>query len=306
MSEKPIPEFKIRLDDGISEHDDAPKGSSKPDVPEVKRGNKPQRNPALIPLILIILIFVAAIVGYLDIRNRLLSFHSTGSRETQHLAEDLQSKFSSLSIKFSALEESVKKLSDAQDTLNKSVSSLNDNLIKSNKSITAINSSKADKSSLKESLSSIEKQLLPLTEGIKKTSAETAALSDKLNSDMTDLSAASARVSISIKALQQVIESLQAEKASKKELLTEIDHVENVMKANQSQNDNQAMEVMQSLQNIETRIRVLEAKAGLPSTSSNKSSVSKPVRSTGPATASEPQPPSLPQSGDLIEQDITH
>jgi chromosome segregation ATPase len=305
MSDKSKSEFKISLDDGVVDPDDTRKPTNKPEAVRKKRGEKPDRNLSLFSFVPVALIAVVMIAGYLDIRNRLLSFHSAGSQETRNLAEDLQSKFSSLTIKFSTLEESTKGLTEAGSTLSASVSSLNEALKKTDKSISGIKASKADKNSLDNALKEIEKRVSPLSEAIKKTATDTAIMSAKLNASITEMTTVSAKVSDDIKAMELVVETLQSEKASKKELLTEIDHLENVLNASRNQSEKQASDFATSIRRLELKISSLEAKAGLAPSSSNKASGSKPALVVpGEQTSGSPSPTPA-QSGDLIERDIT-
>jgi chromosome segregation ATPase len=66
----------------------------------------------LIPLLLVIILAVA----YLDIKNRVVSTQNTGSMGVQNLSKDLESRFSSLSLKQAKLEEQYYELTQKIET----------------------------------------------------------------------------------------------------------------------------------------------------------------------------------------------
>lgn len=306
MSEKPTREFKIRLDDGSADHDDEPKPTpSKAEAVRVKRGLKPDRNLSWVSYLLIFVVIAVMIIGYFDIRNRLLTMHSSGSQETQHLSEDLQSKFSSLGIKLSNLESTLNTLSENQTQLTETVSSLKGQLAKTDKSVSNFSSTKADKKSVTSSVSKIEKELASLTESTKKNTAETAILSAKLTATLSEINSASAKASEDLNALRAIVDALQTDKASKKDLLTEIDHIENVLKTSQTKIDRQTADVLQSVQRLDMRVNAIEVKVGLPTPSGGSSDAGTSTSSESGDPSSEAPSPSLPAPGGLIERDIT-
>ncbi len=304
MNDKPDQEFKISLDDGLLEQDDVRKPTPKTSEAIImNRGQQPDRNITWIPYVLIVILVGAMIAGYFDIRNRLMSVHSSGSMETQHLSEDLQSKFTNLSNKFSDLEVSLKNLTEGQNKLTESLTSVKSELEKVGKSVSSLKSTKADKKELSASVNNVENEVAALTESVKKNTADTAVMSAKLKVTLTEMEASSAQVSEKLNALKAVLDAIQTDKASKKDLLTEIDHVENVLKANRAQNDKQTGGMLQSIRQMEGRIGALEVKAGISSPTGKQSAA--PVSSGASSEkASAPPSPSAPGPGGLIERDI--
>ncbi len=304
MNEKSISEFKISLDDDAIDPDGAGTPQKKKEPVKKKTGKKSSRNLNWIVFVLVALIILAMAFGYLDIRNRLLSFHSTGSQETRHLSEDLQSKFTTLSTQFTTLEESVKGLTENGSDLSASVSSLDKALKKADKAISGLKASKADQKKLDKTLGDIKKQLSPLSEEVKKVTADTAVMSAKLNAGLTEMNTLSTEISDNIKSLKLAIDALKAEKASKKELLTEIDHIENVLKASENQSEKQSANVATSIRRLELRLRSLEIKAGISPPGDNQIQDDRAADAVPGEEASDAS--STPsQPGDLIERDIT-
>jgi chromosome segregation ATPase len=260
----------------------------------------------LVSYLLIGVVIAAGVIGYFDIRNRLLSVHSSGSQETQHLSEDLQSKFASLGIKISNLESTLNTLSESHTKTAENVSTLKAELAKTNKTVSNNSSEKADKKSVSSSVSTIKNELASLTESTKKNTAETAILSAKLTTTLTEINTASMKVSEDLNALRAIVDAIQADKASKKDLLTEIDHIENVLKTYQSKTDKQTAAVLQSIQRLDMRTNAIEVKVGLPTSSRGSSDASASQQDSGSGDTSSAAPSSsLPAPGGLIERDIS-
>lgn len=308
MSEKSSKEFKIRLDedDGTVEHDEAIKpASSKNDAGREKRELKLDHNFSWISYALISVLIVAVVIGYFDIRSRLLNVHSSGSQETQHLSEDLQSKFSSLGIKLSNLESTLDSLSESHAELSNTVSSLKDDLSKTNKSVSGISSSKADKKSVSSSVKKLEKELSSLSESIEKNAANTAVVSAKLTATLTAVDKSSEKVSNDLNALKAAIETMQTEMASKKDLLGEIAHIENVLKTSQADIDKQRAALLQSIQRLDMRTHSIEVKLGLATSSGGSETEEPTTEDASGETSSESPSSSNLEPGGLIERDLS-
>lgn len=308
MSEKPNSGFKIRLDDGTEDTGVHPESSAnKTDTGENRGRPKSARNISWVSYVLITSILAVMIFGYFDIRGRLLTVYDSGSKETQHLSDDLESKFSSLAVKLSNMEASLEDLSKAQTKLSASVLSLEKGIEKADKSISGITSSKADKKSVASSIKKIDKQLTSLSESIKKNSTAGAVVSAQLKSALNELDNASIKFSEEMNSLSALLDAVKADKASKKDLLAEIDHIENVLKTNQAARDRQAASILQTLQRLDMRTNALEVKTGvakIPGKDTGADSTT-PSAETGNAATSSSASPSLLEPGELIERDIS-
>jgi chromosome segregation ATPase len=202
------------------------------------------------------------------------------------------------------LNETVAGLSKREEALNTSLSSLQKALNQVDKSVTAVKSSKADRKTIDNTLKDIDKKLSPLSKEVKKVVADTAVISAELSAGLTEMETVAKKVSDDFKALNLVIDALQADKASKKELLAEIDHIENVLKTSGNQNEKQAADFATSIRRLELRIRSLEEKSGISPPSSNQLTDSTPAASATDDQRSDTQSPAPLPSGDLTEQDI--
>lgn len=306
MNEKKSKEFKISLDDASAEHEDLENlPSKKTSAKEKSTGGQPVQSPPWLIYILIVVVIAAMVAGYFNIRNDLVSVDSSGSQKTQVLSEDLESKFSELSGKFSSLEASLNTLAEAQTGLTESVAALKDDVSKAEKSISSLTSSKVDKKSLNKSLSEVKEQMGSLKKSVDKNIAETAVMSAKLIAALNEMDSLFTKASEDQNALKALMDGIQTDKASKKELLTEIDHVENVLKTNQDQIDQRISSTLETLQRLEMRTSALEAKAGLSGKTKATADEAEADRQAV-ENKQEPQTPALPEPGELIERDISH
>lgn len=95
----------------------------------------------LIPCLLVIVLTIA----YLDIKNRVVKTQNTGSMGVQNLSKDLESRFSSLSLKQAKIEE---ELSKASKTLDTATAALQVNLKKATAELKRQIDAKPDRSTL--------------------------------------------------------------------------------------------------------------------------------------------------------------
>jgi len=113
----------------------------------------------LIPCLLVIVLAIA----YLDIKNRVVKTRNTGSMGVQNLSKDLESRFSSLSLKQAKIEED---LAETSKTLETAAAALQVNLKKATTELKRTIDAKPDRSAL----TAVEKKVE------KKTDASIAAL----------------------------------------------------------------------------------------------------------------------------------
>ena len=95
----------------------------------------------LIPCLLVIVLTIA----YLDIKNRVINTQNTGSMGVQNLSKDLESRFSTLSLKQAKIEEELSKTSQTVET---ATAALQVNLKKSTAEMKRMIDAKPDRSAL--------------------------------------------------------------------------------------------------------------------------------------------------------------
>jgi hypothetical protein len=180
----------------------------------------------LIPCLLVIVLAVA----YLDIKNRVVSTQNTGSIGVQNLSKDLESRFSSLSLKQAKLEEQLAENTKTMETataalqvkINKSITEFKGNIeSKANRSdLTALakkteagmSALKGDVADLKASFAKFDEdlagQILLMAEGLKKDQERMVAVEKKTQQlDTEKLSKESLNLSLGLErlALQELV-----------------------------------------------------------------------------------------------------
>jgi len=297
---KPEPEFKIRLDDETHE----PENEAIPDTD--MDGGKNNRRIS-VPMILgSILILFAIAAGYYDIRKRVDTVYSSGERDAQNLSMDLQSKFSALSVKFAEMEVTIKKLSEMQTNMEKRVGesaknldSLNGRMKKAGRNIEWLTLRKAAQKKVDSDLAKVDKKIGPISKGLKKAGESIDSLDKRLDSRLGQLQGSLREMTLALKNARNKIAAVQAEKSSKKELLTEIRQIENSLRAHRNN-------LKLTKRRLDTRIGALEKQLGIQTKTTGS-----PVSTTAPSAGKSAQTPtqettnnSLPKPGQMIEQDI--
>jgi DNA repair exonuclease SbcCD ATPase subunit len=174
MVKKNSDEFQMRFSENDIGDDDS---VMREEILE-RRLEKLSTRVALISILVPVLIFVIFTFAYLDIKQRVYSMHDTGVDELQKLSRDLESKFSSLSVRFAKFEDSFAEreasLKEIEESFSKKIvpiekafsileTSLNDvkkNLQESEKNISeikAVQANFAEKKELEEKFAVMEK-----------------------------------------------------------------------------------------------------------------------------------------------------
>lgn len=303
MNEDSTPEFRIRLDDEPTQPKPV-KSSPKDGHPSVK---KLGRRMTLTTLLLFILVVGAMVAGYLDIKKRLLTVHHTGTLEAQNLSTDIQSKFSSLSLKSASLEETLNQITNTQSSLKSSMDTLKMEAKTVSQLLDKIATSKADKKEVTASAAALTQKIAPLSDKIQKQSDAIAAIKKMTQESLSTLRQTAVQAADGTRALQEKFDALRAEKVSKKELLAEIDHL-------QKNQDKLEIDLKRVITRLEINVNELEkALQSIKFAASPKAVVS--PAPTAPSSGKQASPaPATPSSGNsyppqkagqLLEQDIS-
>ena len=176
--------------------------------------------------------------GYQDLKKGFGNLRDTDVVESQKLSQELDSKFSSISIQVAKLEESIGTIQNNFKTLeasfNKKVSPLNEiylvfekttsalkgNLEDTGKAIDQLKASKSDKSDVTAAIKSIEKKVAPLNQHLKNMEAEIKALDENLTQELAELSGTIYKVKNGLKQFDTIQKELNKFSALKKDLST--------------------------------------------------------------------------------------
>ena len=175
----------------------------------------------IIPCLLVIVLAVA----YLDIKNRVVSTQNTGSMGVQNLSKDLESRFSSLSLKQARLEEELAATTQAVET---ATAALQVNLKKSVSEIKSASDDKIDRSELtalskklEAAITEFQKEMSTLNEAFDKFDEELAGqivlIAEGLTKDQERLNTIEASIQ-RLDAIEASTQRLDAQKVNKESM----------------------------------------------------------------------------------------
>ena len=150
MSENEDSRFKILIDD------EKPDFQSQEGIDDF-RAEKLNKRITRISILIPCLIFIIILAAYLDLKKNISLTDSTGSMGVKALSKELESRFSSLSIRQANLEDALKKRIEA---IEKSAASVQANLNEATTAIKYIRSAReADNKKIESAITTIEKRL---------------------------------------------------------------------------------------------------------------------------------------------------
>ena len=262
----------------------------------------------IISILIPVLIGVILVISYLDIKSRVTTVQDTGESGVQSLSQNLESRFSSLSVKFAQLEEIFnQKIDKAAQTQLK----LQKKLIEAEKSIRWLNKIKAGRKTFEQKSSDLETNIEAIRTDLQTLDSNLSSLNASVKKELVDLVSLVEKSSAAMLALQaQVAEKMdrtETEKAidaQKKDLVASIEKLGLRLEK-------------QIVLNRQKIAAVKEKVAGRKTTGSAKpakktASTAKPAPKPTPTTETAPQPvkktekppPPAPKPGEIVEQDL--
>ena len=163
-------QFKMRMDGEVEE-------SVIPSQVDDLRIEKLNYRMTLISILIPVLIVVILGVAYLDIKRRVVRTEDSGQMTAQTLSEDLQSRFSSLSLGQATIEENFARLKDQSE---QSIAKVQVNLNKLENLQQQSSKTMASRSDMKSTAAKLEKNLDRLDQSIKALDQQTQALDQQM------------------------------------------------------------------------------------------------------------------------------
>lgn len=325
MTERKPPEYNISLDDELPESifTKKPAKPAKPIRPaRPVTESAGRRMPLLVVVALFAVMLLAVTIGYIDIKESMLSLQTSGSLKAENLAVDLQSKFSALSLKFAALENEIARLNTAvaekttditktTTTLRKAIDSFQKDMEHTRG---ALDKLKAGNDARDQNLAGLAKELATLQSAVK-----------PLESSIKDYQAAS---SAEIKRTLSTVSSLQEKTADLTNQIESLNDTNAALAQQQALMDKrlkqEALRIDQAgnpadnlaIEELASQVRALKVKLSALEQLQKKQAAQKtpvtfkPVkpRVQAPASRSSEPPyeeePAAPKPGEVIEQDI--
>jgi len=237
----------------------------------------------LIPCLLVIVLAIA----YLDIKNRVINTQNTGSMGVQNLSKDLESRFSSLSLKQAKIEE---ELSKTSQTLETATAALQVNLKKSTAEMKRMIDAKPDRSAL----AAVEK----------KTDAGIAAL----RKEVSDLDAALSKFDEELSGQIQIMaDGLKQDQGRMDEIESKANQLESEKISKSSMELALGLERLALQEMVKERIRELQQKLAamdkrIKALDQRLENRLTEAPAPSPETSSAPQPAAPPSPTEKIEE----
>ena len=293
MTEKESKKFKMPMDDEI------PEFQAQEDFDEQKV-EKLHKRITRISIIIPCLIVIIILIAYFDLKKNLSSINTEGNMGVQTLSKELESRFSSLSIKEANIEETLGKKIAA---LEKATASLETATKEATTAIKYIRSArKQDNENTESAIQHIEKTLASTSKDLEKISSDLRAMDKTSSAKLVIFSQFMDTSKNDLQTIRSEISSLKSSKADQTAL--------------KDQQKVYQLALRQLTTNLEDRIKSVEKMLNemrKGQTSSKKQSQSKPEKlnssnqseTKSASDVSSPQKTKTPKSDTIIEQDLS-
>ena len=293
MAEKESKKFEISMDDEV------PEFQTQEDFDDQKI-EKLHKRITRISIIIPCLVVLIILAGYFDLKKNLSSINTEGNMGVQTLSKELESKFSSLSIKEAKIEETLDKKIEA---LEKATSSLQASSKEADTAIRYIRSArKKDNESSESAIQQIENKLASIVKDLDKISSDLNAMDKTFSAKLAILSQSTDSSKNALQTIRSDISSIKSSKAD----LTALKDQQKVYQ----------LALRQLTSSLEDRIKSVEKRLNelkKVQTSSKKQSQSKSeklnpsnqVNKKSASDASSPPKNETPKSDTIIEQDLS-
>ncbi|NNF99251.1 MAG: hypothetical protein HKM93_07720 [Desulfobacteraceae bacterium] len=284
--------FKISLDDEPGDN------LIRSEIDDM-RIEKLNHRMTLMSILIPCLVIVVLVVSYIDIKRRVITTQTSGSAGVQSLSKDLESRFSSLSVKQAMLEDQVETV---LQTFEKNSASASIQLQKLEAALTAIKKESADKKTLDQSINRLETTITDVRRQTSEINAGMKPQFEKLDQAMAMLTEELNEMKQKVTTLSDQndnISRIAAEKIDKQQLdlgvrLSELRSQEKMVQKTTS--------LEQSISAMQKELDALKLKMQKSPVSSAPSGL--PPAASPTATDTPPSQDAASSPGDLVEQDI--
>lgn len=274
--------FKMQLD---SDAEEAPIVSQVDELRMEKLGQRVTMISILIP----VLIVVVLIIAYMDIKQRVIRTEDTGLSGVQKLSKDVESRFSTLSLRQAKLEELLKQTAAKND---QSLAQIQVNLKKLEDRVKGVGRNLVSKKDLDTKVDSIQKKIDNVSNAMDTNQANFTQINSQMQTKLSKMGETQGNRDSRISKLEEQFAGLDREKVDKSALELAISL--EALKIKQSLKS-QIDDITARLQTLETQIKSQSRAAPAP-----RKVPDKPIPSV------KPQQPSSapPATGSVKEQPI--
>lgn len=213
MNENEIEEdsghFKMRLNDDINNDIEE---TGIPAAVDEMRLEKINTRVTIITIMIPVLIAIVLVIAYLDIKKRVVQTEDEGSMSFQNLSADMESRFSSLSLRQARLEEQLTSLVDRNE---KALARIEVKLKKLEETTQALPSDLAAKKDLKAVVADVEKKLNNIADGFEESQGRLTTSVEQWRAEVVQLRAALTEADLKLTNVSEKVATLEAEKMDK-------------------------------------------------------------------------------------------
>ena len=283
----------------IGEDEESPDSLFQEEITE-RRVDKLSQRLTLIAILIPCLVCIMLFAAYLDVKKRFINVEGSGEKEVLNLSKNIESSYSSLSVQFAKLDETLRtRVSDIE----KAVDSMKNDLGRTDSSLAntvkSIQSSKAGKKDLARAVTKINKKFVPIREDLKKIVTYIQQLEANLKQDVENLAGSVKQANSNIKNLETEVSTLSTAKIDQKafELALKVEQKSYLQKLNQTSKDleDKIASTQKKITDLERLLKLIEEKQA------TKPLVPAPPQQKAEKPAEKPTPP---PPGKIIEQDI--
>jgi chromosome segregation ATPase len=299
MKKEPRSNFKFGQDDRNAD-------AIYPTDPIEQKLDRLQHRITLLYILLPLFIGILLVAAYFNLENRVFARIDTDG--LQNLSKDLESRFSSLSVKFATLEEAFSKKISPMDEIflevEKSTSALREAIAKTDEAVKGVASVKVDKPAFASALEKIEQTLSPLEGRIRVASDQIETMDNRLGERLAIIDGTFEKTANDLRKLQGEIAALgEAGRGDRGAFDRELSGFRNEQKELQ-QRLSQLVRIMELKENeTETfRKRIVELEKTTSALERERPSSS--GRSASAAKPAAPGTEAAPPSGRIVEETI--
>ena len=293
MAEKESKKFEISMDDEV------PEFQTQEDFDDQKI-EKLHKRITRISIIIPCLVVLIILAGYFDLKKNLSSINTEGNMGVQTLSKELESKFSSLSIKEAKIEETLDKKIEA---LEKATSSLQASSKEADTAIRYIRSArKTDNENSESAIQQIENKLASIVKDLDKISSDLNAMDKTFSAKLAILSQSTDSSKNALQTIRSDISSIKSSKAD----LTALKDQQKVYQLALRQLTSSLEERIKSVEKRLNELKKVQTSSKKQSQSkSEKLNSSNQVKIKSASEASSPPKTETPKSDTIIEQDLS-
>ncbi len=284
----------------IRNTDDAPDALYVADA-ENLRIEKLSTRITLVAVLIPCLLVIVLVIAYLDIKHRVISTQNTGSMGVQNLSKDLESRFSSLSLKQAKIEEQLSGLSTSLET---ATAGLQVNLKKATTALHASVDAKGDRSELtalgersEAQIAAIQKEIVDVKAALTRIDQSLSEFDEELSGQILVMAESVQKDRDRLEAFDAGLRQLEEQKLSKASLELTLG-LERLALQEMVKERLRAME--QQMAAMERQIDELQQRL----TAQTRRSAPPVPPPTAPPEAASPPPPLPSGSAGIVEQTI--